>query len=146
MITPSSNDQTIDNPQEYEGPVQALLRLTETAGLLRSTDGSFHARVAVGGRPEVVAFERNREKRLITLTKTNRPEKMPPRLYNNLIGRCFADTFDEQPFDPSQAGEPIPVELPHPLPRPDTALRDPVSTLPDNQSVEQQLTETVMAT
>jgi len=42
-----------------------------------------------------VAFERNREKRLITLTKTNRPAKMPSRLSNNLIGRCFADTFDE---------------------------------------------------
>jgi len=56
MIAPSSNAQTIDNPQEYEGPVQALLRLTETAALLRSTDGSFHARVAVGSRPEVYAL------------------------------------------------------------------------------------------
>jgi len=43
-----------------------------------------------------VAFERNREKRLITLTKTNRPENLPSRLSNNLIGHCFADTFDEQ--------------------------------------------------
>jgi len=56
MIAPSSNAQTIDNPQEYEGPVQALLRLTETAGLLRSTDGSFHARVTVGNRPEIYAL------------------------------------------------------------------------------------------
>jgi len=56
MIAPSSNEQTIDNSQEYEGPVQALLRLTETAGLLRSTDGSFDARVAVGSRPEVYAL------------------------------------------------------------------------------------------
>ena len=56
MIAPSSNEQTIDNPQPYEGPVQALLRLTETAVLLRSTDGSFHARVAVGSRPEVYAL------------------------------------------------------------------------------------------
>jgi len=53
MTTPSSNDQTIDNPPEYEGPVKALLRLTATAGFLRSTDGSFHARVAVGSRPEI---------------------------------------------------------------------------------------------
>jgi len=56
MIAPSSNQQTIDHPQEHEGPVQALLRLTETARLLRSTDGSFHARVAVGARPEVYAI------------------------------------------------------------------------------------------
>jgi len=56
MIAPSSNGQTIDHPQEHEGPVQALLRLTETAGLLRSTDGSFHARVTVGSRPEVYAL------------------------------------------------------------------------------------------
>jgi len=56
MIAHSLNAQTIDNPQAYEGPVQALLRLTETAGLLRSTDGSFHARVAVGSRPEVYAL------------------------------------------------------------------------------------------
>jgi len=89
-----------------------------------------------------VVFERNSEKRLITLTKTNRPQNLPSRLSNNLIGHCFADTFDEQPFDPSQAGQPIPVELPHP----DNVLRDPVSTVPDNQSVEQQLTETVIAT
>ena len=86
-----------------------------------------------------VVFERNREKRLITLTKTNRPQDLPSRLSNNLIGRCFADTFEVQPFDSSQAGQPFPVQLPHP----DQVLRDPVSTLPDNPSVEQQLTETV---
>jgi len=45
-----------------------------------------------------VVFERNREKRLITLTKTNRPENLPSRLSNNLIGRCFSDTFDEEKF------------------------------------------------
>jgi len=56
MVAASSNGQTVDHHQEYEGPVQALLRLTETAGLLRSTDGSFHARVAVGSRPEVYAL------------------------------------------------------------------------------------------
>ncbi|MFI5457018.1 MAG: hypothetical protein ACHRXM_16350, partial [Isosphaerales bacterium] len=43
-----------------------------------------------------VAFERNVEKRLITLTKTNRPKNLPSRLSNNLIGHCIADTFDEQ--------------------------------------------------
>jgi len=86
-----------------------------------------------------VVFERNREKRLITLTKTNRPQDLPSRLSNNLIGRCFADTFEEQPFDSSQAGQPFPAQLPHP----DYVLRDPVSTLPDNPSVEQQLTQTV---
>jgi len=209
MNAPSSNGQTIDHPQEHEGPVQALLRLAETARLLRSTDGGFHARVAVGARPEVyairsaqfhdwlldgyrracqevpsdwamrrvlgaleatarfeggtasiflndwsgtspellaqlntlverkvtalrqwpkspsaltrelrriapqlrlhsisVVFERNSAQRLITLTKTNRPENMPSRLSNNLIGRCFADTFEEQPFDPSPPADP----------------------------------------
>jgi len=53
MTAPSPNDETIDNPREYEGPVKALLRLTATAGLLRSTDGCFYAKVAVGGRPEI---------------------------------------------------------------------------------------------
>ncbi|MFI5460165.1 MAG: hypothetical protein ACHRXM_32515, partial [Isosphaerales bacterium] len=43
-----------------------------------------------------VAFERNRENRLITLTKTNRPGNLPSRLSNNLIGHCIADTFDEE--------------------------------------------------
>jgi len=53
MANPRSNDETIDYPQEYEGPVKALLRLTETAGFLRSTDGCFYARVSVGGRSDV---------------------------------------------------------------------------------------------
>jgi hypothetical protein len=43
-----------------------------------------------------VTFEKNPQKRLITLTKTNRPKNLPSRLSNNLIGRCFADTFDEE--------------------------------------------------
>jgi len=43
-------------------------------------------------------FEKNREKRLITLTKTNRPKDLPSRLSNNLIGRCFADTYEEQEY------------------------------------------------
>jgi len=41
------------------------------------------------------------EMALRTLTKTNRPENLPSRLSNNLIGRCFAETFEEQPVDPS---------------------------------------------
>jgi len=57
MIAPSSNGQTIDNPQDREGPVQALLRLTETVGLLRTADGCSHARVSVGGRPETYALK-----------------------------------------------------------------------------------------
>ncbi len=56
MIAPSPNDETIDNPQEYEGPVKALLRLTETAGFLRSTDGWFYAQVSVGGRRDIYAL------------------------------------------------------------------------------------------
>jgi hypothetical protein len=43
-----------------------------------------------------VAFEKNHEKRLITLTNTNRPKNLPSRLSNNLIGSCFADTFEEE--------------------------------------------------
>ncbi|MFI5455395.1 MAG: hypothetical protein ACHRXM_08075, partial [Isosphaerales bacterium] len=56
MTAPSPSDETIDNPWEYEGPVKALLRLTETAGLLWSTDGCFYAKVAVGGRPKIYAL------------------------------------------------------------------------------------------
>jgi len=230
IIAPSSNDETIDNPQEYEGPVKALLRLTETAGLLRSTDGCFYAQVSVGGRRDIyplrsaafrhwlidgylracrgvpsdtsmadfavfaeavgrklgwpagtvlsvyndnrceaavthidespvasfllewahelndwsgtptellaqlntlvekkvralrqwpkapstlakelrriaphlrlhgisVVFEKKPQTRMITLTKTGRPKNQPSRLSNNLIGRCFPDTFDEE--------------------------------------------------
>jgi len=43
MIAPSPNDQTIDNPDVYEGPVKGHLRLTASAGFLRSTDGCFCA-------------------------------------------------------------------------------------------------------
>jgi len=56
MIPAPASDATIDNPLANEGPVKALLRLTETAGLLRSTDGRCHARVSVGGRPEIYAI------------------------------------------------------------------------------------------
>jgi len=57
MIAPSLTDTTIDNPQDYEGPVRALLRLTATAGLLRTNDGCFYARVTVRGCPEIYALK-----------------------------------------------------------------------------------------
>jgi hypothetical protein len=56
MNAPSRNDETIDNAREYEGPVEALLRLTATAGFLHSTDGRFYTRVSVASRPEVYAL------------------------------------------------------------------------------------------
>ncbi|MFI5457282.1 MAG: hypothetical protein ACHRXM_17690 [Isosphaerales bacterium] len=46
----------MNNPLERERPVKALLRLTETAGFLGSTDGRFYARVSVAGRPEIYAL------------------------------------------------------------------------------------------
>jgi len=56
MVNPTSYDDAIDNPLKHEGPVKALLRLTATAGLLRSTDARCYARVWVGGRPEVYSL------------------------------------------------------------------------------------------
>jgi len=53
MANPSSNDEIIENPQQHEGPVEALMRLTSTAQLLRSTDGRCYAKVKVGGRREI---------------------------------------------------------------------------------------------
>ena len=53
MVNPGSNDEAIGNPKKDEGPVKALLRLTETAVFLRSTDGCFYAKFTVGGRPEI---------------------------------------------------------------------------------------------
>jgi hypothetical protein len=53
MSAPPSNGESAANPSANKGPVQALLRLTETAGFFRSTDGRFCARVSVGGRPEI---------------------------------------------------------------------------------------------
>jgi len=43
---------TVDNHLPREGPVKALLRLTETAGFSRSTDGGFYAHGSVGSRRE----------------------------------------------------------------------------------------------
>jgi len=56
MVNPSSNDEAIDSPLKDEGPVKVLLRLTETAGFLRSTDGSFYAQVSAAGRREIYAL------------------------------------------------------------------------------------------
>jgi len=56
MVNPGSNDETLDKALERERPVKALLRLTETAAFLRSTDGRFYARVHVGARPEIDAL------------------------------------------------------------------------------------------
>jgi len=56
MVNPRSNGEALDIPLERERPVKALLRLTETAAFLRSTDGRFYARVQVGGRPEIYAL------------------------------------------------------------------------------------------
>jgi len=56
MIEPSPSHQTIDNSLEARSPVKALLRLTETAAFLRSTDGCFYARFQVGTRPEIYAL------------------------------------------------------------------------------------------
>jgi len=112
MVAPSPNDRSVDHHQEYEGPVQALLRLTETAGLLRSTDGSFHARVAVGSRPEVYAL-RSAQFRdwLIDGYVRFRACREAP-----LIGRCFAETFEEQPVDPSWPADPGSSPAPPPTP------------------------------
>jgi hypothetical protein len=144
MIATSPNDETIGNPQEYEGPAEALMRLTATAGFEESPVASFllewaHESNDWSGTPtellaqldtlvekkaralrqwpkapsslakEVrriapqlrlhgisVVFEKNHEKRLITLTKTNRPENLPSRLSNNLIGCCYAATLEAE--------------------------------------------------
>jgi len=52
----SANEASIDVRPANDGPVKALLRLTETAQFLRSTDGRVHARVSIGGRPEIFAL------------------------------------------------------------------------------------------
>jgi hypothetical protein len=47
------DDQFVENADEREGPVDALLRLASSARLYRSADGRLHARVKVGDRHEV---------------------------------------------------------------------------------------------
>jgi hypothetical protein len=53
---PSLIDPVINNPPKHEGPVKRLLRLTENAPLLRSTDGRCYAQVFVGRRRETLAI------------------------------------------------------------------------------------------
>src|SRR6476661_845901 len=57
MISTAPTAEPTENFLESEGPVDQLLRLTETAGLLRSTDGRSYARVSVGGRSETHALK-----------------------------------------------------------------------------------------
>jgi len=52
MANSPSSVETIANPQQEQGPVERLMSLTANAGLLRSTDGCFCARVQVGSRHE----------------------------------------------------------------------------------------------
>jgi len=63
-----------------------------------------------------IVFEKIRGQRVITLTKMNRPENLPSRLSNNLIGRCFAETFEEEPLDPSWPADPGSSPAPRPTP------------------------------
>jgi len=80
MIAPSSNDQTSDNLQQYEGPVKELRRIAPQLRL--------HGISAT--------FDKNHGKRVITITNTNRPKNLPSRLSNNLIAYCDADSFEEE--------------------------------------------------
>jgi hypothetical protein len=52
MIGPTTTDEPIKKPRVGDGPVEALLRLTATARLLRSADGRAYARVSAGDRRE----------------------------------------------------------------------------------------------
>jgi hypothetical protein len=52
LFTPH-DDQVVEDADEGEGPVDALLRLTSSARLYRSTDGRLQARVKVGDRHEI---------------------------------------------------------------------------------------------
>ena len=45
-----------ENPPDHEGPVEVLLRITESARFLRLADGRLYAQVAVGGRQEIYAL------------------------------------------------------------------------------------------
>ena len=57
MVVTTSNDETIDNSRDGEGPVDALLRITETARFLRLTDRRLYAHVPVGGRQEIYGLK-----------------------------------------------------------------------------------------
>ena len=56
MANASANDAAIGSRRKRESPVKALLRLTENAGLLRTSDGRSYAEVSVRGRSETLAL------------------------------------------------------------------------------------------
>jgi len=77
MIVPSSNDNTGNNALKDEGPVEVLMRLTKSVRLHQSRDD-----------------HRNRESRLITITKTNRPKtEASPIVSSSAIGSCFDEVI-----------------------------------------------------
>jgi len=57
MILPPSPHETTDNHSEHEGPVDRLMRLTATAGFLRSNDERSYAEVKVGRRRDVYSLK-----------------------------------------------------------------------------------------
>ncbi len=57
MAKPSVNEAAIATRRGRESPVTALLRLTENAGLLRTSDGQSYAEVSVRGRSEAMALK-----------------------------------------------------------------------------------------
>ena len=57
MANASANDAAIGSPLKRDSPVTALLRLTENAGLLRTSDGQSYAGVSVRGRSEAMALK-----------------------------------------------------------------------------------------
>ena len=57
MANASAKNAAIATRRERESPVKALLRLTENAGLLRTSDGQSYAEVSVRGRGEAMALK-----------------------------------------------------------------------------------------
>ena len=57
MVAAASDAEPIDQRREHDGPVEALLRITETARFLRLSDGRLYAQVPVGGRHEIYALK-----------------------------------------------------------------------------------------
>ena len=57
MIAAAPSAEPTESSRRSEEPVKRLLRLTETVGLVRSTDGRSYARVLVGGRCETHALK-----------------------------------------------------------------------------------------
>ncbi len=53
MLDAREDDPFIEDADEGEGPVDALLRLASSARLYRSADGRLHARVQIGDRHEI---------------------------------------------------------------------------------------------